>query len=440
MAVVTWAQRIALGWIYFAYVCCYLLRKNYPLLLPTLDKNGVLSYAEAATVASIFETVVGVVKFFCGVYVDGHPDPAGLLASCLLTAGGSCLVMTVVFMYPPELTVVRVGLVAALWSLNGAGQAVAWPALARVFMSWFPDPNTRGTWYSILATNQNVGGTMAPRLVPPLMRSMGWLSAMYVPAFLTLGYASVMKLSLSSSPEDAAADSSAQARKATAAKNTPGLSETLQYLLTNSSFMLLSFAYIPVMVIRIALATWTAAIFEDSSMPLVDAGLALSALEMGGFAGSMIGGWMSDTLFNGRRGPVMCILSFLCAPLALAYTAVMAAPAESLPLPKMIMLQILFFAIGAASFPPHSLIGLFSREIVPENMRSTAGCVAKATGQLGAAAAGLPLQQLASVYGWDCVGYVMAVCAVVAGIIFAPLWARKPEVLHVPSWVSKRIV
>jgi hypothetical protein len=285
------------------------------------------------------------------VYVDGHPDPAGLLASCLLTAGGSCLVMTVVFMYPPvcaqttawpfpscppislmpallkstcaqradcsvcgggaavqELTVVRVGLVAALWSLNGAGQAVAWPALARVFMSWFPDPNTRGTWYSILATNQNVGGTMAPRLVPPLMRSMGWLSAMYVPAFLTLGYASVMKLSLSSSPEDAAADSSAQARKATAAKNTPGLSETLQYLLTNSSFMLLSFAYIPVMVIRIALATWTAAIFEDSSMPLVDAGLALSALEMGGFAGSMIGGWMSDTLFNGRRGPVMCIL------------------------------------------------------------------------------------------------------------------------------------
>lgn len=49
------------------YVCCYLLRKNYPLLLPTLDQNGVLSYAEAATVASVFETVVGIVKFFCGV-------------------------------------------------------------------------------------------------------------------------------------------------------------------------------------------------------------------------------------------------------------------------------------------------------------------------------------------------------------------------------------
>ena len=40
----------------------------------------------------------------------------------------------------------RVFFVAVFWSLNGMGQAVAWPALARVFMDWFPDPATRGTW------------------------------------------------------------------------------------------------------------------------------------------------------------------------------------------------------------------------------------------------------------------------------------------------------
>mmetsp|Transcript_1054 Transcript_1054/g.3054 ORF Transcript_1054/g.3054 Transcript_1054/m.3054 type:complete len:451 (+) Transcript_1054:47-1399(+) len=437
-AAVSVAQRITLAWIYFAYVCCYLLRKNYPLLLPTLDKTGVLSYAEAATVASVFETVVGIVKFFCGVYVDGHADPAGLLASCLLTAGGSCLVMTAVFVYPPDSSLVRVGLVSALWSLNGAGQAVAWPALARVFMSWFPDKTTRGSWYSVLATNQNVGGTMAPRIFPPLMRAYGWLSALYMPAVLTLGYAGVMKLSLASSPADAVHDAAAVAKKKAAAKEAPGLVETFQYLLTNPSFMLLSFAYIPVMVIRIALANWTAAIFEAGGMTLLEGGLALSALEVGGFAGSMVGGRLSDTLFNGRRGPVMCVFSFVCTPLALAYASVMEADEASLPMSKIVLLQILFFAIGAASFPPHSLIGLFSREIVPENMRSTAGCVAKATGQLGAAAAGLPLQQLASVYGWGCVGYVMAVCGVVAGLIFAPLWTRKPEVLETPRLAPKQ--
>ena len=44
----------------------------------------------------------------------------------------------------------------ALSSANGAAQAVSWPALARVFLAWFPDPLTRGTMYSVLATNQNL--------------------------------------------------------------------------------------------------------------------------------------------------------------------------------------------------------------------------------------------------------------------------------------------
>ena len=88
--------------------------------------------------------------------------------------------------------------------------------------------------------------------------------------------------------------------------------------------------------------------------------------------------------------------------------------------------QLVYFLIGCFSFPPHSLIGLTSRELVPENMRSTAGCIAKAVGQLGAAAGGLPLQQLAEAYGWGCVGYVNAVCAVVAAVIFFPLWNQMP--------------
>ena len=45
-----------------------------------------------------------------------------------------------------EFATARLVLVSMLWSLNGAGQAVAWPALARVFMNWFPDVLTRGFW------------------------------------------------------------------------------------------------------------------------------------------------------------------------------------------------------------------------------------------------------------------------------------------------------
>ena len=81
-------------------------------------------------------------------------------------------------------------LVAGLWSFNGAGQAVAWPALARVFMAWFPDPAIRGFWYSILATNQNLGGSLSPRVYPPLMEDYGWEIALWLPAAFTLVYVS----------------------------------------------------------------------------------------------------------------------------------------------------------------------------------------------------------------------------------------------------------
>ena len=106
-----------------ADVCCYLCRKNYPLLLPTLAKAGMLTTAEAGIVASVFEAVVGAVKFFCGVFVDRHANPAKLLSQCLFVTGGSCLAMQATF-WTARSASLRVILVALFWSLNGAGQAV----------------------------------------------------------------------------------------------------------------------------------------------------------------------------------------------------------------------------------------------------------------------------------------------------------------------------
>ena len=195
-------QRSSLLWIYWAYVLCYLCRKNFPLLLPSLDRTGLLTTGQAGVVASVFEASVGLVKLFCGVFVDRHKDPAALLSQCLTVAGGSCLLMQATFWFirGHSVSAVRVALVALFWSANGAGQAVAWPALARVFMNWFPDPRVRGFWYSVLSTNQNVGGTLAPRLFPPLMQAFGWASALYGPALLTLGFGGAQALSLQSAP------------------------------------------------------------------------------------------------------------------------------------------------------------------------------------------------------------------------------------------------
>jgi OPA family sugar phosphate sensor protein UhpC-like MFS transporter len=466
------AQFQTLGWIYFAYVMCYLVRKNYPMILPSLNEKGLLSQNQAGIVASVFEVVVALVKFFCGVYVDGSASPGMLLVQCLGVAGISCVGMQLVFWIFTDATqgFVRLFLVAMFWSFNGAGQAVAWPALARVFMAWFPDAATRGTWYSILATNQNLGGVLAPLIYPPLMAMYGWEIALLGPALLTLMYAGMMRMSLQSQPpsikpnatapvpgrdstgisnnesmvQSTTTNSNSNSNTninintnhtttattttttkplATTKKTKPGFYETFTYLMRMKPFVWLCVAYIPVMLIRQSLINWTAVIFDDSGMTLFEAGSCISALEFGGFVGGLTGGYLSDQWFRGRRGPIMVIFSLLCVPLALALQFGLTTQMGAMGVSKLVLLQVVFFLTGFASFPPHSLIGLMSREMSPVDMRSTAGCLAKASGQIGAAAAGWPLQALAQRAGWSCIGYTNAVAGLLAAMAFLPLWS-----------------
>ena len=433
---------------------CYLVRKNYPMILPSLNAKGLLTQSQAGIVASVFEVVVAVVKFFCGVFVDQSKSPGMLLVKCLGVAGISCMAMQLVFwsFTDDSYGVVRLFFVTIFWSLNGAGQAVAWPALARVFMAWFPDAATRGTWYSILATNQNLGGVLAPLIYPPLMAMFGWEIALYGPALLTLLYTGIMSFNLQSQPPSIKSVSvqvpqggavshgnggnggnggvggigGTGTGGTTGTQNTkpkPGFYETFTFLMSMKPFVWLCIAYIPVMLIRQSLINWTAVIFNDSGMTLFQAGSCISALEFGGFIGGLTGGYLSDQLFHGRRGPIMVIFSLLCVPLALALQFGLTTDAGALGLSKLVLLQVVFFLTGFASFPPHSLIGLMSREISPVDMRSTAGCLAKASGQFGAAAAGWPLQALAQHAGWSCVGYTNAVAGVLAAMAFFPLWS-----------------
>jgi len=45
------------------------------MILPSLAENQLLSQGEAGIVASTFQVVVGIVKFFCGVMLIDHLRP-----------------------------------------------------------------------------------------------------------------------------------------------------------------------------------------------------------------------------------------------------------------------------------------------------------------------------------------------------------------------------
>ena len=109
-------------------------------------------------------------------------------------------------------------ILAVIWGLSGAFQSLGWPALAKIYMRTFTDPAERGTMYSVLSTNQNVGSTIVPFVLVPTLAWAGaagetegsvleslrvwmsWRVALFLPAFASSAYAILLLVLLPADP------------------------------------------------------------------------------------------------------------------------------------------------------------------------------------------------------------------------------------------------
>merc|ERR1719326_1040005 len=89
---------------------------------------------------------------------------AGLLSSALLNIGVGCTS--------------SLAMMLLLWGANGVTQSLGWPSITNVFLAWFPDPASRGFYYSILSTCQNVGAALVPLSVSLSIAQWGWGGAL----------------------------------------------------------------------------------------------------------------------------------------------------------------------------------------------------------------------------------------------------------------------
>ena len=128
---------------------------------------------------------------------------------------------------------------------------------------------------------------------------------------------------------------------------------------------------------------------------------------------ALIAGAVSDRLFSGRRGPVVCLSCALLAP-SLGMLSWLTNPT---------MIQLNYMWLGVCAFPVHVLLGLFSREVVPASVSSSAGGFVKMIAQVGGAAAGSPMGRLQQLFGWDGVLAALAGVSLIAACAALPLWS-----------------
>jgi len=388
------------GLIYVAYMGFLVSRKNYGFWLrPVISELG-YAKGQAGLIGSTLEVTYGTCSFLNGVVIDSRSPKHLLIAGLLLSAlANLCVASTE-----------NLSLMVVVWGLNGAVQSVGWPSVTNVFLSWFPDPAARGVWYSLLSTCQNAGAALVPLLVSASVSAYGWRAALFAPAASSVLVAVLLGLALYGSP--AAATNTSPSTKA---KPSPAdLAHTMrQQVFLNPSLWLMAASYFGCSMVRTCLQDWTSIyLHEAKGMPIATAARCLFLWELGGFAGTFAAGAISDKVFGGRRGPVVCIC---CALLAPSLVCLLHATSP-------LLVQLTYLWMGVCAFPVHVLLGLFSREVVPPAVSSSAGGFVKMIAQIGGASAGYPLGMLQQKLGWEGVYMCLAIVALGAASAAAPLW------------------
>jgi OPA family glycerol-3-phosphate transporter-like MFS transporter len=261
--------------------------------------------------------------YACGQIINGLlTDRMGGKRAMLIGAAGT-IVMNVLF--GAASFAGMLGLFIAIRGVDGYLQAFGAPGMVKINTAWFAH-RERGRFSGIFGFMINLGRlgifTLGPALlagfsvlglvhIPPLH----WRWLFWTPSLICAVAAVGMALAVKETPEEAGfpgavSDDIGAASTAVTAE----FSQVMRAILTNPAVWITACAYACTGAVRQAVDQWFPRYMQD----LYQVDLQSARFQFLAFlipfvasAGSLIAGYVSDTLFKGRRAPVAAVLYFL---------------------------------------------------------------------------------------------------------------------------------
>lgn len=406
-----WRFRILIG-MYIGYAFYYFTRKSFTFAMPALIGLG-FDKGQLGDLASILAISYGLSKFVSGIVAD-KSNPRYFMGFGLMATG----LLNIFFGMSSSMI-----FFAIFWGLNGWFQGWGWPPCAKLLTHWYSQ-SERGRWWGVWNTSHNLGGALIPLLAAFCLAHFGWRSALYAPGAICIVMGLFVILCLRDTPRSMGLPDVEKWREEEVEEEykheeeaKPSTKDILfKYVLKNRYIWMLAIAYFFVYILRTALNDWTYLFLHQvKGFSLLAAGSGVFWFEIGGFIGSLVAGWMSDTVFGGRRGPINVIFSVgvLCSLIGLWY----------LGNGMMLAMSVLMFTGGFFVFGPQMLIGMAAAELSHKKAAGTATGFIGWVAYVGVATAGGPLGRVAERFGWQAFFYTICGCGVVAIFLLLPLWS-----------------
>ena len=422
--------------IFIGYAGFYIVRKNFSMAIPMLAPLG-FDKGELSLVLSMNAIAYGFSKFLMASISDRSNAqrflPLGLVAAAL-----SMLFMIVPVQFlGAEHKVAAITLMAVLNFLVGWFNGMVWPPCGRVMTHWF-SIKERGTWMSFWNCAHNVGGALVgPMAVYGAMWFGSWfyqnsdyyflIGTYAFPAAVAVLIAVIAYCMIRDTPQSCGLPSiekwSGHASKNYSEKAEQVLStrEIFKVVLSNKFLWYIAFANAFVYMVRYGCLDWAPTILTEQGIDIKSAGWAYFAYEIAAIPGTIFCGWLSDSVFKGRRAlPTIIFMALIIAVIFVYWQNIT----------NLNIVIGCLIAIGFLIYGPVMLIGVQALDLAPKNV---AGTAAGLTGFMGyvlgtAVLANIVIGYVAENAGWDWT-FILLMAACVLSIVFMGLTYREEQYL-----------
>lgn len=413
-----WRRRILLS-IIAGYAAFYLVRQNFTMAIPYLQ--SVLGYtkAEIGLIVSSGAILYGLGKGLAGLLGDKSNARYLMSIGLFLSAVVSfCLGFSTGWW-----------MLLGLYTLNMSFQSLGWPPCARLLTHWF-SPKEIATKWAMWNSSQQIGAAIVMIISPYIMASFGWQYVFFVPGVFCALFALFLLNRLRDTPESLGLPAIeehhglVEAHEIDDSKLTT--KEIFSQVVNNKLVWYVCFANFFVYIVRMFVFTWAPTFlseFKGSSLKL--AGWQTAMFDITGIFGGIIAGYLSDKVFEGRRGRVGFL--FMMA-LSLSVLFLWKAPLDQKWQHFLGMMLIGFLVTG-----PQILVGVAAADFASKKAAGAASGLTGTVGYLGTAVAGVGVGLIVDNYGWDAAFAGISICAILSAFFFALTWNHRAKVLDKQS-------
>jgi OPA family glycerol-3-phosphate transporter-like MFS transporter len=344
--------------------------------------------------------------------------PLGLLLSCAIMAVSGAF----------KAIYASLALVVVLQIVNGWVQGMGWPPCGKTMVHWF-STKERGRVVSFWNVGHNVGGGLvATFAVMGVSLFHDWGAKFYFNAAIAAAIAVVVFFLMRDTPAAYGLPPVEEYKNDYPPHYGTGEERVFTYreifvehVLTNKYLWAIAIANAFIYFVRYGVVNWIPTYLQTAkgfSFSQSSAGWAL--YEFAAIPGTIACGWMSDTVFKGRRAPATILFMSLTLLAVVAYWLNLRGP--------LWIDYVALFSIGFLIYGPIMIIGLHALDLVPKQAAGTAAGFTGFFGYVfGSAIAGSGVGWIADHFGWTGVFVTMVACCVLTIAFSAMTLGHKAE-------------